>query len=165
MTGYFRQTASGADISGLSAADQTAVRALRARFGAANSFSAKTSGDSLTGNLNLAYSFESGPLVYATYSRGYKAGGLNLSNINTAGANAVDPVIDPETIDSYETGLKSTWARPSPDGQSCLVLDERRQLSDHPGQFDQQHQLPDQRRQRAQPRRGNWTCGPRRPRG
>lgn len=109
MTGYFRQTASGADISGLSAADQVAVLALRARFGAANSFSAKTSGDSLTGNLNLAYSFENGPLVYATYSRGYKAGGLNLSNINTAGANAVDPVIDPEIIDSYETGLKSAW--------------------------------------------------------
>ena len=109
MTGYFRQTASGASLSALSAADQAAVLALRARFGAANSFAAKTSGDSLTGSVNLAYTFEGGVLAYASYARGYKAGGLNLSNINTAGANAVDPVIAPETIDSYEAGLKSTW--------------------------------------------------------
>jgi iron complex outermembrane receptor protein len=109
MTGWFTQTASGASLTGLSAADQAVAQALRARFGIANSFSAKTSGDSLTGSINLAYSFENGPLVYASYARGYKAGGLNLSNINTAGANAVDPVIDPETIDSYETGLKSSW--------------------------------------------------------
>ncbi len=109
MTGWFNQTAWGADLSGLGAADQATAIALRARFGAANSFSSETSGDSLTGNVTLAYTFEGGPLLYATYARGYKAGGLNLSNINTSGANAVDPVIDPETIDSYEAGLKSTW--------------------------------------------------------
>ncbi|WP_199229105.1 TonB-dependent receptor [Caulobacter endophyticus] len=109
MTGWFDQTAWGADLSGLSAADQATALALRARFGAANKFASKTSGDSLTGNITLAYTFDNGPLVYATYARGYKAGGLNLSNINTSGANAVDPVIAPETIDAYEAGLKSTW--------------------------------------------------------
>ena len=36
----------------------------------------------MTGTVNLAYKLQPDVLAYATYSRGYKAGGLNLSNIN-----------------------------------------------------------------------------------
>jgi len=109
MTGYFRQTATGQDLSGLSAAGQAQASALRARYGAANSFSAKTDDGSVTGRVSLAYKVTPDVLTYATYSRGYKAGGLNLSNINTLGALAVSPVVGPETIDAYELGLKSAW--------------------------------------------------------
>src|SRR3546814_3237319 len=49
-------------------------------------------------------------LLYATYGRGNKFGGLNLANIVTTGQFAVDPVIKPETIDSYELGLKTSWS-------------------------------------------------------
>jgi len=109
MTGYFNQVASGADLSSLSAADRAQAQTLRARFGIANSFTARTSKGSVTGTLNVAYKMKDDVLAYATYSRGYKAGGLNLSNINTVGNLAVNPVIAPETIDAYEAGLKSAW--------------------------------------------------------
>lgn len=109
MTGYFRQTASGASLAGLSPADQAAARALRARFGVANSFDAETSDGSVTGRASLSYKATDDILIYGTYSRGYKAGGLNLSNINTLGNLAVDPKVGPETIDAYEFGVKSAW--------------------------------------------------------
>ena len=109
MTGYFRQTATGADLSGLTAAQQTQALALRARYGVANSFSAETDKGSVTGRASLSYKLTPDVLTYATYSRGYKAGGLNLSNINTVGALAANPIVAPETIDAYELGLKSAW--------------------------------------------------------
>lgn len=109
MTGYFRQTASGAGLSGLTAAEQAQALTLRARYGAANSFNAETDKGSVTGRASLSYKWTPDLLTYATYSRGYKAGGLNLSNINTVGSLAVSPVVGPETLDAYELGLKSAW--------------------------------------------------------
>jgi iron complex outermembrane receptor protein len=109
MTGYFRQTASGQSLAGLAADQQALARSLRARFGVANSFEAEAEDGSVTGRLSLAYKVSDDILAYATYARGYKAGGLNLSNINTIGFTAVDPVIDPETIDALEAGLKTSW--------------------------------------------------------
>lgn len=109
ITGYFDQTATGRDLSALSPADRATAQALRARFGVANYFETETSDTALTGQLTASWTFRPGLLTYVTYSRGYKAGGVNLSNINTAGASAVDPVIGPETIDAYEAGLKSSW--------------------------------------------------------
>lgn len=109
ISGYFDQTATGADLSGLSAADRAAAQALRARFGVANSFAPSTDGGALTGQASLSYTLSDGVLAYGTYARGYKAGGINLSNINTAGANAVNPVVGPERLDSWELGLKSSW--------------------------------------------------------
>ena len=64
---------------------------------------------SVTGRVNLSYKVTDDVLAYGTYSRGYKAGGLNLSNINTVGTLAVNPIVGPETIDTYELGLKSDW--------------------------------------------------------
>src|SRR5262249_40656482 len=98
-----------ADLSGLTPAGQAQAIGLRARYGAANSFSAKTDDGSVTGRASLAYKVTPDVLTYATYSPGYKAGGLNLSNINTLGALAVSAVVGPETIDAYELGLKSAW--------------------------------------------------------
>jgi iron complex outermembrane receptor protein len=109
ISGFFDQRASGADISGLSAADQAAVRTLRARFGVANRFDPSFSDGALTGSVSLAYTVRDDLLAYGSWARGYKAGGINLSNINTAGANAVDPIVGPETLDAWEVGLKSSW--------------------------------------------------------
>jgi len=41
-------------------------------------------------------------LLYASYNRGFKSGTFN-------GTNPQDPPLKPETLDAYETGLKSTW--------------------------------------------------------
>jgi iron complex outermembrane receptor protein len=55
----------------------------------------------LTGKVGINYHFDSGPLVYATASKGYKAGGVNL----VPGS----PNFSPETNRVYELGTKSEW--------------------------------------------------------
>lgn len=107
--GGFEQTVSGADLSGLTAAQQAAALAIRARYGAANAFRAETKEGRLSGQVTLAWKVTPDALLYATYGRGNKFGGLNLANITTTGPYAADPVIRPETIDSYEIGVKTAW--------------------------------------------------------
>jgi outer membrane receptor protein involved in Fe transport len=58
-----------------------------------------------TGTIKLVRNLEIGN-IYVGYSRGYKAGGFNLDrDAATTGFE-----FDPETVDSYETGLK--WSVP-----------------------------------------------------
>jgi iron complex outermembrane recepter protein len=109
-SGFFDQVVTGGvDLSTLPADVAAAAQAIRNRFGVANSYTAETSAGRLSGQVNLAYKFTADHMGYVTYARGYKFGGLNLANIVTTGANAVDPVIRPETIDNYEFGLKTSW--------------------------------------------------------
>jgi iron complex outermembrane recepter protein len=108
-TGWFIQTASGQDLSSLSPDQQVVAQTLRARYGVANSFSAQTSAGRLSGLVTLSWKVTPNVLTYATYSRGNKFGGLNLSNIVTTGTYAANPVIGPETINSYEAGIKTSW--------------------------------------------------------
>ncbi len=65
-------------------------------------YEASTKEDNISGSLTLSYKIVPDVMVYGTYAKGYKSGGLNL---NAAGA---PPVIDPEKVDTYEVGLKST---------------------------------------------------------
>lgn len=44
--------------------------------------------------------------TYLSYSRGYKAGGINLDS--TAAAGGADPRFRPEKVDAYEAGIKTT---------------------------------------------------------
>ncbi|KMS56105.1 TonB-denpendent receptor [Novosphingobium barchaimii LL02] len=108
-TGYFDQTATGASLDGLTAAQITAANTIRGRYGVANYYSASTSEGRLSGSATLSWKVTPDSLIYATYAHGHKFGGLNLANITTTGAYAADPVIKPETIDSYELGLKTAW--------------------------------------------------------
>ncbi len=55
-----------------------------------------------TWKLALDHDLAEGVMVYASYSRGFKAGVFNTVSLNT------DPV-EPEVIDAYELGLKSDW--------------------------------------------------------
>jgi len=72
--------------------------------------------DKLTGTAKLAYRFTPEVLAYASYARGYKAGGFNLDRIatttQTVAGQPTTPVLDtsfaPETVDSYELGVKNT---------------------------------------------------------
>lgn len=61
--------------------------------------------DEWTPTLSLNWTPQEDMLVYAKYSRGYKAGGFNNSISSTASAVAFDA----ETLDAYELGLKSSW--------------------------------------------------------
>jgi iron complex outermembrane recepter protein len=59
-----------------------------------------------TPRVSLDYRFNDDILGYASFSRGYRAGGFN-GRANSA--SAVATAYDPETVDSYEAGLKSAF--------------------------------------------------------
>lgn len=59
--------------------------------------------NALTGRVALSYTFDSGVLVYASYSRGYRSGAFNGgSYTSSAGVNYVEP----ERVNAYEAGVK-----------------------------------------------------------
>ncbi|HSM95650.1 MAG TPA: TonB-dependent receptor [Rhizomicrobium sp.] len=66
--------------------------------------------DSDTGRVVLDWSpkldFTDRTLVYASYSRGYKAGGFN-PGIQTGTGSGLSPLYGPESIDAYELGTKN----------------------------------------------------------
>jgi iron complex outermembrane recepter protein len=75
-----------------------------------------------SGTAKLAYRFSDDVMSYASYARGYKAGGFNFEreriNGNLANNPALGPLnaVDPDTsfgrelVDSFELGLKTQWA-------------------------------------------------------
>ncbi len=74
----------------------------------------------LTGTGVISYKPVDGLMVYASYSRGYKAGGYNLDRSDlgpaylastTANPNAALLRFDPETVNSYEVGFKYSSRR------------------------------------------------------
>lgn len=74
----------------------------------------RTSSDKPTWTMDLDYTPIEDVLTYATYSRGYRQGGINP-------AGPVDPVIgdkfftyQPESIDAYELGAKTEFQFPFP---------------------------------------------------
>ena len=75
--------------------------------------------EEFSGTAKAAYRINDSILSYASYSRGYKAGGFNLDRSQSATgqpdfSSGVVPVTDtsfaPETVDSYEIGLKTNSA-------------------------------------------------------
>ena len=57
----------------------------------------------LSGQLALSYAFDDDLLGYASWSRGYKAGGINLDVVGPT----VEPTFEAERVSSLEVGLKS----------------------------------------------------------
>lgn len=70
----------------------------------------------VSGTLGAQYDFAPGAMGYVTYSRGFKAGGVNIdpnaaglvanNPAVTPGARPLDPTYRPELINGYEAGLK-----------------------------------------------------------
>ncbi|MEH3046275.1 TonB-dependent receptor [Sphingomonas adhaesiva] len=58
----------------------------------------------LTGRIGLNYQFDTRVLGYASYSRGYRAGAVNGGGYL---GNATVTIVEPETVDAYEAGIKS----------------------------------------------------------
>jgi len=82
-------------------------------------FNATHSDSAVSGTAGLQYVFGTGKMAYVTYSRGFKAGGINLDN-NAAGLVANNPAIvpgstplnptyKPEKIDGVEVGFKADY--------------------------------------------------------
>ncbi|UKK84453.1 TonB-dependent receptor [Sphingopyxis sp. BSN-002] len=95
----------GVDLSTLPAAIATNAALLRTQFNPVTSYSTGFTDNSLSGLATLSWQFSGDALAYATYSRGNKSGGLNLTNLPTG----IDPDVAPEKVDSYELGIKSQW--------------------------------------------------------
>jgi iron complex outermembrane receptor protein len=51
--------------------------------------------------LSLTYRFEDGKLMYATYSEGFRPGGVNRND---------GTPYDPDYLNNYEIGWKTMWA-------------------------------------------------------
>ncbi len=68
-------------------------------------FRTKTNNDNLSGKAGVQYDISRNSMAYATYARGYKGPAYNIFyNLTATGTN----IIDPESADSYEVGLKNT---------------------------------------------------------
>jgi iron complex outermembrane receptor protein len=93
----------GADLSGLLPAQQAGALTIRNQFNPVASFSTRFTDNSLSGLATLTWKFAPDALVYATYAKGNKSGGLNLS-VLPAG---ISPDVAPEKVNSWELGLKS----------------------------------------------------------
>jgi iron complex outermembrane receptor protein len=76
-------------------------------FPPATDFDEKRNEGEWSGNLILAWDINEQLNSYASYSRGYKAGGFNLDR--AAGFANPSYTFDPEFIDNYEIGLKSRF--------------------------------------------------------
>lgn len=95
----------GTDLSTLPAGIAAQAAALRAQFNPVTSYSTGFKDNSVSGLATLSWQFSDDALAYATYSRGNKSGGLNLTNLPAG----IDPDVAPEKVDSYELGIKSQW--------------------------------------------------------
>lgn len=75
-------------------------------YGAPQPLNQSGDSDAVTGRLALSYDFDDGGLVYASYSRGYRAGTFN-------GAAYLSPTqltfVEPEKVDAYEVGAKGRF--------------------------------------------------------
>lgn len=68
-------------------------------------FRANTSNDNISGRAIAQYDLSDDVMAYASYARGYKGPAYNIFfNLTATGTN----VIEPETSDSFEVGLKNT---------------------------------------------------------
>lgn len=70
------------------------------------------SGDHVTGKLALEYQFTPDNMLYASYTRGYKPGGLNgtyTSNVLFGFDTGIMPTYQAETVNSFEIGSKNEF--------------------------------------------------------
>lgn len=62
-----------------------------------------TSGSGNSPKLNLTYKFDPDRMIYATYSKGFRPGGVNRNGGGTI------PPYQPDYLKNYEVGWKTTW--------------------------------------------------------
>ncbi len=95
----------GADLSTLPQAQAAAALAIRNQFNPVTDYSTAFKDNSLSGLITATWKINPEALVYATYSRGNKSGGLNLTSLPPG----IDPNVAPEKVDAFELGLKSQF--------------------------------------------------------
>ena len=103
---YNQFTEGGVPLETLPPAERAAVAGLRTAVGGTRLYyNSHTHNGSIGWLTTLNYKFTPDIFGYATYSRGTKSPGVNVTNIP---AN-VNPVVKPERVDNYELGMKTSW--------------------------------------------------------
>ncbi|KQN06999.1 TonB-dependent receptor [Sphingomonas sp. Leaf28] len=104
--GYYNTTVSGGPAT-------TNAALVTARFGVLRpqSYEAHDSDGSLSGRGNIAWQATENTMAYASYARGFKSGGINMSGLPLDNANRpvlATAVVRPERNETYEIGIKNT---------------------------------------------------------
>ncbi|WP_354292285.1 TonB-dependent receptor [Sphingomonas sp. PvP055] len=102
---YSNQVVSALPTTGLTATQIARVTAIRVALTPVTAFEVSAKNDSLSGLATLGWKATDDVLLYATYSRGSKSQGLNLTNLPAG----VSPVVAPEKVDNFEAGIKSQF--------------------------------------------------------
>ncbi len=90
----------------------TALNAAKLSVLRPQAYSARLSDGSLTGRANIAYQFTPQALGYASFARGSKSGGINMSGLPLDANNQPvlgTAVVRPERNTAYEVGLKTQF--------------------------------------------------------
>ncbi|MDB5701663.1 MAG: TonB-dependent receptor [Sphingomonadales bacterium] len=77
-------------------------------------YSVAFNSSAVTGDANISWQPVQNVLVYGSYARGFKSGGINLAGLpfNAANNPALNrAVVSPEKNQTYELGLKTQWFR------------------------------------------------------
>ncbi|MCW1430661.1 TonB-dependent receptor [Novosphingobium sp. JCM 18896] len=101
----------GPELTG-TAAQITALTNARLSILRRQTYEARDSDGSLSGRANLAYRFTDGLMAYASFARGFKSGGINMSGLPLTSANLpalTTAVVKPERNTTYEVGLKTQF--------------------------------------------------------
>ena len=106
--GTFQQwVANAPDISAFPDAAPAAILGIRAAFNkVVPLYETSFKNDSLSGLASLSWKVAPDVLLYGTYARGNKSGGLNLTQLP---ASITDPTVRPEKVDAFEAGFKSQF--------------------------------------------------------
>ena len=109
--GYYTSPVFGGPAITGTPAQVTALTNARLGVLRPQTYSARDRDGSLSGRANIAYQLTDGVLGYASYARGFKSGGINMSGLplNATNGPALDfAVVRPERNTNYETGLKTS---------------------------------------------------------
>jgi iron complex outermembrane receptor protein len=106
---YHQYMVAGNDVPLLeNAADRATVNGWRQALYPDTQYFRSTKDDALTGQLNIAYKFAPDALIFASYSRGAKSGGVNVGTLPAG----VSGLVKQEKVDACEIGLKTQfWDR------------------------------------------------------
>lgn len=92
------------------------------------------------GNITLEYNYDDDALLYATLSRGYKAGGINGRIISAAVSNSDISrdmyEFDTEHMINYELGLKGAWLESRLQAQLAVFYQDRSDVQAKQSIFD-----------------------------
>jgi iron complex outermembrane receptor protein len=104
--GYYTTTVSGGPVTASTALINARLGVLRPQ-----SYEAHDSDGSLSGRGNIAWQVTDNTMAYASYARGFKSGGINMSGLPLDNNNRpvlATAVVRPERNETYEVGIKNT---------------------------------------------------------